>query len=114
MAEQIISKASVSLQRVSYRKANLVASLVRGKKVEEALAILKNINKKSNPIVIKLINSAIANAVNNNGMNAEKLYISKLVIEQGPTLKRFQPRSKGKANRILKRTSNFKIEVTEI
>ena len=113
MAEQNISIASVTFQRISSRKANLVAALVRGKKVDSALAILKNTHQKANQILIKLINSAIANGVNNHGMNAEKMFIHKLVIEQGPTLKRFQTRSKGRANRILKRTSNFKIEVAE-
>lgn len=113
MAEIKVSKASVSFQRVSSRKANLVASLVRHKDVTDALAILKNTNKKSSPIIIKLLNSAIANAVNNQSMNAEKLYIKNISVEQGPTLKRYQPRSQGRAYSILKRTSNFKIEVAE-
>ena len=109
-----VAKASVKLQRVTSRKENLVAALIRGKKVADALAILKNTNKKASPIIIKLLNSVIANAVNNHGMNAEKLVISKMLVEQGPTLKRFQPRSQGRAYSILKRTSNFKIEVSEM
>lgn len=108
-----VAKASVSLQRVTSRKANLVAALIRGRNVADALAILKNTPKKSSPILIKLLNSAIANAVNNHGMNAEKLFVSKALVEQGPTLKRFQPHSQGRAFEILKRTSNFKIEVSE-
>ena len=113
MADIQVAKASVSLQRVSSRKANLVAALIRGRDVADAIAILENTNKKSSPILIKLLNSAIANAVNNHGMNAEKLIVSKLLVEQGPTLKRFRPRGRGSANTILKRTSNFKIEVSE-
>lgn len=114
MSEQTqVAKSSVKLQRVSSRKANLVAALIRGRKVADALAILENTPKKASPILIKLLNSAIANAVNNHGMNAEKLIVSKILVEQGPTLKRFQPRSQGRAYSILKRTSHFKIEVAE-
>ena len=108
------AESSVKMQRVSSRKANLVAALIRGRKVADALAILENTPKKASPILIKLLNSAIANAVNNHGMNAEKLIVSKVLVEQGPTLKRFQPRSQGRANSILKRTSHFKLEVAEV
>lgn len=113
-AEKVLAaQASVKLQRVSSSKANLVAALIRNKPIADALAILKNTNKKSAPIFVKLLNSAIANAVNNHGMNADKLVVSKVLVEQGPTLKRFQPHSQGRATAILKRTSNFKIEVSE-
>lgn len=105
--------ASVSMQRVSSRKALLVANLIREKSISQALSILKNTNKKVAPILVKLLNSAIANAVNNNGLNAEKLFVSQIFVEQGPTLKRFQPRAKGTAYSILKRTSSFKVEVRE-
>lgn len=105
--------ASVKLQRVSVQKANLVARLFRGKTTAEAVSILQNTNKKTSPIFLKLLNSAIANAVNNHGMNAETLVISEVIVNEGPTLKRFQPRSKGRAYSILKRTSNFKIVLEE-
>ncbi len=108
-----ISKANIKLQRISVRKANLVASLIRKKDVSNAIVILKNTNKKASIIILKLLNSAISNALNNHGMNADKLYISKLLVNEGPTLKRFQPRSKGRAYSILKRTSKITIEVSE-
>ena len=109
----LTSKAHIKLQRVSVRKANLVGSLIRNKDVSLAIVILKNTHKKVSPILLKLLNSAIANAVNNHGMNADKLYVSKMLINEGPTLKRFQPRSQGRAYSIFKRTSNITIEVSE-
>ena len=112
-ANTTTAKAEVKLQRVSVRKANLVAALIRRQDVANAIAILKNTPKKSAPIFLKLLNSAIANAVNNHGMNAEKLFISKILVNEGPTLKRYQPRSQGRAYSIFKRTSNFTLEVSE-
>ncbi|MBN0970713.1 50S ribosomal protein L22 [Mycoplasma phocoeninasale] len=105
--------ASVKMQRISPRKARLVADLIRYKSVNTALTILKNTNKKATEIIIKLLNSAIANATNNAGLDATKLYVSKILVNDGPTLKRFQPHSRGRAYPILKRTSHFYIEVTE-
>lgn len=107
------SRASNKLQRVSVRKANLVAALIRKTDVSIAIAVLKNTPKKSAPIFLKLLNSAIANAVNNHGMNANKLYVSLILVNEGPTLKRFQPRSQGRAYSIFKRTSNLTVEVSE-
>ncbi|UWD34294.1 50S ribosomal protein L22 [Mesomycoplasma molare] len=105
--------AQVKMQRVSAQKARLVADLFRGKKTNEALSILHNTNKKSSKLFIKLLNSAIANAVNNFGMNGENLYVSEVQVNEGPTYKRFQPRSKGTAYSILKRTSHLSITVIE-
>ncbi|MCR8613253.1 MAG: 50S ribosomal protein L22 [Mycoplasma sp.] len=105
--------AKVKLQRISPRKARLVADMVRGKKVNLALTILENTNKKATVIIKKLLNSAIANAVNNFGANADTLVITNILVNEGPTLKRFQPRSQGRAYSIFKRTSHFMIEVTE-
>ena len=107
------SQANVKMQRVSVRKANLVASLIRKKDVSKAIELLKNTPKKSSKIFLKLLNSAIANAVNNHGMNAEKLFISLILVNEGPTLKRFRPRAKGSAYSIFKRTSNLTIELSE-
>ncbi|AWX42702.1 50S ribosomal protein L22 [Metamycoplasma cloacale] len=107
-------KASVKMQRISARKARLVADLIRYKSTTQALIILHNTNKKAAPILLKLLNSAIANATNNNGLNATKLYITKLLVNEGPTLKRYQPHSQGRAYQILKRTSHFYIEVSEL
>ena len=107
------AKASNKIQRISARKTRLVADLFRGQDVATAIDILKNTNKKAAPILLKLLNSAIANAANNHGMNAEKLFVSKILINEGPTLKRFQTRSQGRAYQILKRTSHMVIEVSE-
>ena len=107
------AKAHNKLNRVSVRKANLVAALIREQDIANAIAILKNTPKKSAPLFLKLLNSAIANAVNNHGMNADKLYVSKVLVNEGPTLKRFQPRSQGRAYSIFKRTSNWTVEVAE-
>ncbi|QGZ97706.1 50S ribosomal protein L22 [Mycoplasma sp. NEAQ87857] len=111
MANQ--AKASVKLQRVSVKKAKLVANLFRSKDVVVALGILHNTSKKSAPIFIKLLNSAIANATNNHGMEASKLFVKEVYVNEGPTLKRFQPRSQGRAYSILKRTSNLSIVLEE-
>nr|WP_156926418.1 50S ribosomal protein L22 [Mycoplasma leonicaptivi] len=111
MAQQ--AKAHVKLQRVSVSKAKLVANLFRGKDVNVALGILHNTSKKSAPIFIKLLNSAVANATNNHGMNATKLFVKEVYVNEGPTLKRFQPRSRGNAYSILKRTSNLSIVLEE-
>ncbi|MCU4706864.1 50S ribosomal protein L22 [Mycoplasma sp. CSL7503-lung] len=111
MAQQ--AKAHVKLQRVSSSKAKLVANLFRGKDVNVALGLLENTSKKSAPIFLKLLNSAVANATNNHGMNAAKLFVKEVYVNEGPTLKRFQPRSQGRAYSILKRTSNLSIVLEE-
>ena len=82
--------AKVDIQRVSPRKARLVADLIRYKTTTEALLILRSTYKKTSQILLKLLNSVIANATNNAGLDATKLYISKLLVNDGPTLKRFQ------------------------
>lgn len=105
--------AHIKLERISPRKARLVADLIRYKDLSNAINILKNTNKKAAPIFLKLLNSAVANAVNNQGMNADKLSVSKVIVNEGPTLKRFQPRGRGRAFSILKRTSKMTIEVSE-
>ncbi|WGI36583.1 50S ribosomal protein L22 [Mesomycoplasma lagogenitalium] len=107
------SVAKVKMQRVSPRKARLVADLFRYKNTEEALSILHNTNKKSSKLFIKLLNSAIAGAVNNKGMDGNSLYVSDVQVNEGPTYKRFQPRSKGTAYSIFKRTSHLSITVKE-
>ncbi|TPI01854.1 50S ribosomal protein L22 [Mycoplasma struthionis] len=106
--------ASVNMQRISPRKARLVADLVRYKSAAQAIVILQTTHKKASKIILKLLNSAIANATNNAGLDATKLYVSKILVNDGPTLKRFQPHGRGRAFAILKRTSHFYIEVSEI
>lgn len=110
---KVQAKAHLKLQRVSPRKARLVADLIRGKNTLEALSILNNSPKKSAKLFFKLLNSAIANAINNNGMDSSKLFLAEVLVNEGPILKRFQPRSQGRAYQILKRTSNFSITLLE-
>ena len=99
--------------RVSPRKAGQVCSLVRGKNVDEALAIVKFTPKASSVIIEKLLKSAIANAENNHDMKHENLYVAEIYANQGPTLKRIRPAAKGSAVRIRKRTSHITIVVRE-
>ena len=105
--------AQLKLQRISAQKARLVADLIRYKTSSEALSIWKNSNKKAARLLLKLLQSAIANAVNNKGMNVDKLFLVEVLINEGPTLKRFQPRAQGRAYSIFKRTSHMIIKLEE-
>jgi large subunit ribosomal protein L22 len=102
-------QAHVKHVRVSSRKAGQVINLIRGKNVEDALAILQFTPKATSPIVIKLLNSAIANAVNNLDMDRSTLYVAEIYANAGPTLKRFVARSRGSASPMLKRTSHISV-----
>lgn len=102
-------QAHVKHVRVSSRKAGQVINLIRGKNVEDALAILLFTPKATSPIVIKLLNSAIANAVNNLDMDRSTLYVAEIYANPGPTLKRFVARSRGSASPMLKRTSHISV-----
>ena len=99
--------------RISSRKVKIVIDLIRGKKVDEALAILMFTPKSAAPIVEKLLNSAIANAENNLMLNRDSLYVAEVYANQGPTLKRYWARSHGRADTILKRTSHITIILDE-
>ena len=107
------ARAELKYARISARKVKIVADLVRGKNVDEALAIMKFTPKASTEILEKLLKSAIANAENNHGMKHEKLYVAEIFANQGPTLKRIRPAAKGSAVRIRKRTSHITIVVRE-
>ncbi len=111
--EELVAKATVKYARISSRKIAIVANLIRGKNVDEALAILKFTPKAGAEVLEKLLKSAIANAENNNQMNHSKLYIAEIYSNQGPTLKRIRPAAKGSAVRIRKRTSNTTIVLKE-
>ena len=102
-------QAHVKHVRVSSRKAGQVINLIRGKNVEDALAILLFTPKATSPIVIKLLNSAIANAVNNLDMDRSTLYVAEIYANPGPTLKRFVARRRGSASPMLKRTSHISV-----
>jgi large subunit ribosomal protein L22 len=106
-------KARLKFVRVSPRKAQLVADLVRGKGSEEALNILTFTKKSAAKIIIKLLKSAIANATQKKNIDVDRLYIKKITVDQGPTMKRFQPRALGRATTIRKRTSHITIVLDE-
>ena len=109
----IEARAELKYARIAPRKVKIVADLIRGKNVDEALAIVKFTPKASSEIVEKLLKSAIANAENNFGMDRSKLVISSIYANQGPTLKRIRPAAKGSAVRIRKRTSHITIVLRE-
>ena len=111
----IVKEANATLKyaRISARKVKIVADLIRGKDVDEALAIVKFRPKASSEIIEKLLKSAIANAENNHEMKAENLYVAEIYANQGPTLKRIRPAAKGSAVRIRKRTSHITIVLKE-
>ncbi len=104
-------KAQTRFVRVSPRKARIVVDLVRGKDIEEARRILAFTNKGIAETVEKTLNSAVANAENNNNLRADSLYVKRAFVDEGPTLKRIRPRAKGSASRIRKRTSHITIIV---
>ena len=106
-------RATLKFARISSRKIKIVADLIRGKDVDEALAIVKFTPKASSELIEKLLKSAIANAENNHNMSHEKLYIAEIYANQGPTLKRIRPAAKGSAVRIRKRTSHITIVLRE-
>ena len=106
-------KARLKFVRVSPRKAQLVADLVRGKGSEEALNILTFTKKAAAKILIKLLKSAIANATQKKNIDVDLLFIKKITVDQGPTMKRFQPRALGRATTIRKRTSHINIVLDE-
>ena len=113
MEEIKTAQATLKYARISPRKVKIVADLIRGKDVKEALAIVKFTPKASSDILEKLLNSAISNAENNHDMRMENLYISEIYANQGPTLKRVRPAAKGSAVRIRKRTSHITIVLKE-
>ncbi|MGA2939725.1 MAG: 50S ribosomal protein L22 [Syntrophobacteraceae bacterium] len=99
--------------RVSAQKTRLVADMVRGKKVDEALILLRFTPKKSGRLITKVLRSAMANAENAKASDLEKLYIKTIKIDQGPRLKRFRPRAMGRATRIIKPSSHITVVLDE-
>ncbi|RDH85014.1 MAG: 50S ribosomal protein L22 [endosymbiont of Galathealinum brachiosum] len=99
--------------RISPQKARLVVDQIRGQSVEQALNILTFSNKKAAGLVQKVLESAIANAEHNEGADIDELKISKAFVDEGPTMKRIQARAKGRANRILKRSSHITVTVSD-
>ncbi len=107
------ARAVLRYARISPRKVKIVNDLIRNKPVDEAMGILYNTPKAASELLIKLLGSAVANAENNFGMSGDKLYISEIYANEGPTLKRIRPRAQGRAFRIMKRTSHITIVVKE-
>jgi large subunit ribosomal protein L22 len=107
------TKASLRGVRLSAQKGRLVADLVRGKPVEQALNILAFSPKKGAKIIHKVVESAIANAEHNDGADIDLLKVKTIHVEEGTTLKRFTARAKGRGNRISKRTSHIYVTVGE-
>lgn len=107
------AKAILRNSRISPRKVQIVLDLIRNKPVDLALATLELTPKAASPIVAKLLESAIANAENNNNMNREALVVSECYVTPGPILKRIMPRAQGRAFRIYKRTSHITVVVKE-
>jgi large subunit ribosomal protein L22 len=99
--------------QISAQKVRLVADQVRGLRVEEALGLLEFSTKKAAQIVKKLLDSAIANAENNEGADVDELKVSSIFVDEGMTMKRLRPRAKGRADRILKRSCHITIKVAD-
>jgi large subunit ribosomal protein L22 len=107
-------RARLRFVRMAPRKARLVADLIRGKRSEDALNILTFTKKAAAKILIKLLKSAIANATQKKKtIDIDRLFVKKITVDQGPTMKRFQPRALGRATMIRKRTSHITIVLDE-
>ena len=107
------AKAHLRYARISPRKVKIVLDLIRNKPANVAMAILRNTPKAASEYLIKLRKSAMANAENNHNMDVSKLYVAQCFVTPGPTLKRIRPVSKGRAYRILKRTSHMTLVLKE-
>lgn len=110
------SRAVLKFARISPQKARLVADIVRGKDASEAIEVLTFLNKKSAPMIRKLVESAIANAEvaaerTNADLDIDDLYVRTIYVDQGPTLRRFRPRAQGRATKIIKKTSHITVEL---
>ncbi len=99
--------------RLSAQKGRLVADQIRGKPVEQALNILQFSPKKGAVIIRKVLESAIANAEHNDGADIDELRVSRIFVDEGPQQKRWSPRARGRANRLLKRTSHITVAVSD-
>ena len=105
--------AHLRFARISPQKCRLVADQIRGLPVDKALNILAFSPKKAAEMLKKVLESAIANAEHNDGADVDGLHVTRVFVDQGPTMKRIMPRAKGRANRILKRTSHITVAVGE-
>ena len=106
-------KATTRYARISPFKLRLPISEIKGKNAEQALTLLKFMPLKAAGIMHKTLQSAIANAEHNNEMDVDKLVVKNVIVDHGPSMKRFRPRARGRASRILKRTSHITVIVEE-
>ena len=106
-------KAIAKEVRISPIKLRLMADLVRGKSTNEAINILNNYNSKSTRVIVKVVNSAIANAVNNNKLDADKLFVKEIRVDMASTLKRRVPGSRGSIDKFYHRRSHVTVVVSE-
>jgi large subunit ribosomal protein L22 len=105
--------ASLRYARISPQKCRLVADQIRGKSVAQALKVLEFSQKKAAHLVRKVLESAIANAENNDGADIDELRVSVVTVGEAPTLSRFRARAKGRGNRIIKRNSHITVQVAD-
>ena len=109
----MVTEASLRYARISPQKCRLVADQIRGKRVEEALEVLSFSTKKGAALIKKVLNSAIANAEHNQGLDVDELKVSTIFVDEGVSLKRIMPRAKGRADRITKRSCHITVKVSE-
>lgn len=110
----MIAKASLNYKKGSAQKTRLVVDMIRGKRVEAALSILKFSSKYAARDILKLLNSAVANAEQNPELrDVDNLFISRVTVDEGPMMKRIQPRAMGRAFRILKRSCHINLQLDE-
>lgn len=107
------ARAVARYVRISPRKARQVTELIKGKSVQEALTVLRFTPKAASSIVEKVLRSAAANAENNHDMDVNALYVKNSYVDEGPTMKRYLPRARGRADRIRKRTSHITVVLAE-
>ena len=107
------AKAVLKSQKISAKKMRLAANVIRGKSVGSAHRLLEFGDTKSSAIMLKVLESAIANAENNSGLDIDELVVVRVFVDEGPTAKRFRARAKGRGNRILKRSCHITVIVSE-
>ena len=107
------TQAVLKYQRISAQKCRLVANSIRGLKVDKALEFLEFNNKKASQMILKVLESAIANAENNNSLDIDELKVKNILIDEGPTGKIYMPRARGRVNQILKRSSHITVIVSD-
>ena len=105
--------AKLKNAKIAPQKMRLVADQIRGKPVEDAINLLSFSNKKAAELLKKVLESAVANAEHNDGADVDELNVARITVDEGPTMKRWRARARGRANQILKRTSHITIAVEE-